>query len=178
MTIRIALLFVCAGAAFGQGISVGIKGGVPLTDIIEGQGLGGSIPLVTQTRRYTAGPAFELRLPFRLGIEVNALYKRFEVESGGQTATGSSWEFPVLGKYRFTSGLVRPYLEAGITFNRLSDVLTLETGNRKGFTAGGGLELKVPVLRFSAGLRYSRLEGKLAIPSANQADLLFGIMLP
>jgi hypothetical protein len=163
--------------AFSQGLSIGVKGGVPLLDLFD-DGLGGSIPLITETQRFVVGPAIELRLPAGLGIELDALYKRFDQEGGGQTATGSSWEFPLLGKYRFPGTLLRPYIEAGITFNHLSNVLNLETESRKGFVAGGGLELKVPVLRFSAGIRYSRLEAKLAIPSTDQADILFGIMLP
>jgi hypothetical protein len=155
-----------------------MKGGVPLTDILEGEGLSGSIPFITETQRFTVGPAIELRLPFGLGVEFVALYKRFDQVSGPQSITGSSWEFPLLGKYRFSGSLLRPYIEAGITFNRLTDVLNLGTENRKGFAAGAGLEVKVPFLRLSGGIRYSRLEAKLAIPSTNQADLLFGIMLP
>lgn len=178
---RSALLFLLPALACGQGFSIGAKGGVPLTDIFEGPGLTGSVPFLTATQRFTFGPAAELRLPFGLGVEVDALYKRFDqTGSGGQVTTGSSWEFPILGKYRFSDSLLRPYIEAGITFNRLTDVLSLNLGseNRKGFAAGAGLELKLPILRLSAGLRYSRLEGKLAIPSTNQADVLFGIMLP
>jgi hypothetical protein len=61
----------------------------------------------------------EVRLPFGLGVELDALYKRFDQTGGsihaGSTAaqTGSSWEFPLLGKYRFGRSFTKPYIEAG-----------------------------------------------------------------
>ena len=177
VTIRSTLLFLLPTFAFAQ-LSVGVKGGVPFNDILEGQDISQSIPLITETKRFTIGPAIEFRLPAGFSVEFDALYKRFDQVQGTETATGDSWEFPLLGKYRFPIPLIRPYIEGGITFNHLSNVLNLEVENRKGFAGGLGLEFKVPYMRLSAGLRYSHLEAKLAIPSTNQADLLFGIMFP
>ena len=132
MPMRLILLFLSATlAAFPQVLSVGVKGGVPLTDAFQAN-LTGNKNYFFNTKRYTVGPTVELHLPFRLGVEVDALYKRLDYNStGGATfpneilssrTTANSWEFPVLLKYRLFSGPVRPYLAGGAAFNYLSNL--------------------------------------------------------
>mgnify|MGYP005809418083 CR=1 FL=1 len=88
--------------------------------------------------------------------------------------TGSSWEFPLLGKHRFGRSLAKPYVEAGISFNHLSGYLLpsrspdLLVGQpapvsqqpegpttRTGFALGGRIEFKLAVVRISPGIRFS-----------------------
>src|SRR5262249_3651319 len=96
--------------------SVGVKGGVPLTDAVEG-----SLGNRSEARRYTVGPMVEVRLPFSLGVEFNALYKRtgystidgaFGVTAIGQVRANSG-EFPMLMKYYLPGRLLpaRPFME-------------------------------------------------------------------
>jgi hypothetical protein len=137
----------------------------------------------------------ELRLPLGLGIEVGALYKRFhqtgQTGLNGQTAVnqnGTSWEFPVLGKFRFPGILVRPYIEAGYSYNRLTDVVKpfetavnnpkdlLTSVGRPGFVAGTGLEIGSGKLRLQPGLRWTRYNKSSIIPSVNSIDFLVGLM--
>ena len=98
------LLLAGAAGAFCQPFSFGVKAGVPLTDFLtaaESQ----NVSYFTTTNRYIFGVTAELRLPFGLGVEVDALYRHLNYqESSGTIATGttaSDFEFPLLGKYRF-----------------------------------------------------------------------------
>jgi hypothetical protein len=67
----VLVLLATAAPALPQRFSVGLRGGVPFTDYFAG---GGNFS--SKTNRYTIGPALELQLPFRLGVEFDAFYKR------------------------------------------------------------------------------------------------------
>ncbi|MDP3000372.1 MAG: outer membrane beta-barrel protein [Bryobacterales bacterium] len=188
----IFLLSISVAAA--QGIGVGVKGGVPFGDAFKATGFIGGEPFRANTQRFTVGPMFEVRLPFGLGIEFDALYKRFDQTGGsiriGSTVakTGSSWEFPLLGKYRFGRSFAKPYVEAGVSFNRLSDYLVpfkslpsppsdqpVGSTTRTGLAVGAGIELKLSIVRISPGIRFSHWGDKLFVPSTNAADFLIGV---
>ena len=177
------VLLVCllaAPVAFAQNFSFGVKGGVPLANSLK----------VTDPATYTSnrsafvlGPAFELRLPLGLGAEADMLYRRLQYTSGANSqTTGQAWEVPLLAKYRVPGVLLRPYVAAGYSFRRVAQ-LPLNGPFTMGPTLGGGLELRVPLVRFSAEIRYTRW-GSSSFKAAlgglatqlNQADLLLGIM--
>ena len=82
------LLFVGAVAAFPQSIRFGLKGGMPFTDFTSAVS-SGTINWTDNTRNYIVGPTFEVRLPFGLAIEVDALYRRFNYNQyiGGTAGT-------------------------------------------------------------------------------------------
>jgi hypothetical protein len=207
---RLFILLVGALPAFSQPFGFGLKAGVPLTDLVA------TVPsprfgFNSDTKRFVIGPTAELRLPFGLGIEVDALYRRLNYEGSGtlvdvltnNRTTGNAWEFPVLGKYRFPSKVVRPYVEAGIAFDTLSGlsqtvtstllpnrVTTSTTSNppelknttTRGFVMGAGIEIKALVIRLSPSLRYTRwgsshIEDPLGLirSNRNQAEFLLGI---
>jgi opacity protein-like surface antigen len=179
--------------AAAQSVGIGVKGGVPSGDAFKATGFIGGEPFRAKTQRFTVGPMFEVRFPFGLGIEFDALYKRFDqtggsVRGGTVTKTGSSWEFPLLGKYRFGRSFAKPYVEAGVSFNHLSGYLLafrtlpsppsdqpVGSTTRTGFVVGAGVELKLPVVRISPGFRFSRWGDQLFVPSANAVDFLIGI---
>lgn len=193
------LLLVLLGstAAFCELISFGVKGGVPLTDALK---VADRSTYFSDSGRYTIGPAAELHLPFRISVEADALYKPLKYglrESPGTdvlpaTSTGNSWEFPVLLKYRFSGFLLRPYLGAGFSFHRLSGLKQIatipgsggesEAESGAGAVAAAGLELRVPFVRLSSEIRYTRW-GSTEFGSAlaglsshrNQAEILIGI---
>src|SRR4051794_23093199 len=127
---RTLLLFLSGTAALvAQPISVGVKGGVPFTDFLESVS-SGNVSLRSRTQRYIVGPAVELRLPAGFGVEFDALYRRFSYNATTSLATAvtsidtsaNAWEFPLLLKKRFASGPVRPFLDAGVTWNKISGV--------------------------------------------------------
>ena len=88
------------------------------------QRLGGVLSFAPRIEALHHRPSLDLRLPFRLGIEVDALYRAvgYSSESGSRVTFGyayhrersNSWEFPVLGKYRVPLPL-NPFV--GVGFN-------------------------------------------------------------
>ncbi len=182
--------------AGAQSIGVGFKAGMPLTELFESQGTIGQQPYRARTQRFTLGPMIEIRLPLGLGAEFDALYKRFD-QTGGSIAggevskTGNSWEFPLLGKYRFPAGAANVYIEGGVSINRVAGKLVPfrwlpvpptqqpeATVTRSGLAVGGGLELKLPMLRIVPGLRYTRWRANelWGLPRCGSADFLLGVV--
>src|SRR5437868_8630099 len=104
MKVLATILFGCA-AAMAQPVSVGIKGGLPLTDFLNAASGGQSI-LSATTNRYVVGPSIELRLPAGFGVEFDALYRHFSYNAttnlvdaiSNIRTTGNDWEFPLLLK--------------------------------------------------------------------------------
>ncbi len=160
------LLLLATALLPAQHIGVGIKGGVPVIDatkLIDRN--------LTSIRKgdFVVGPMFELLLPAGLGVEINALYRR-----GNGVGT---FEFPLLGKYRFPGILVRPTISGGFVFQRLTDIPGLD--NRKGIVAGGGVEIKLPKVRIGPELRYTRFNERRTssgfLTGTNQVDILVGV---
>jgi len=166
-----------------------VKGGIPLGDTFTLE------PFRSRTQRFTVGPMLDVRVPLGFGIEFDALYKRYDqtgppIRVGSTVAkTGSSWEFPLLGKYRFGSAFAKPYVEAGVSFNHLSGYLLpfrtlpsppsdqpVVSTTRTGFALGAGIEFKLPVVRASPGFRFSHWgHQRIILPSTNAVDFLIGV---
>ncbi|MCC7174554.1 MAG: PorT family protein [Bryobacterales bacterium] len=194
---------VASAAAFGQGFSFGLKGGVPLTNALD---VLNHDRYFSNRAPYVIGPAVELRLFAGLSAEADLLYRRMEYKatttgtsSVEERTTGQVWEVPLLVKYRTPGELLRPFLLAGVSYRRLArfeqrvfsqrftgtvqEPPELRSRSSAGATVGGGLELSVPLVRVSAELRYTRW-GSSSFRAAltglatqlNQADLLLGIL--
>ncbi|HTS67223.1 MAG TPA: outer membrane beta-barrel protein [Candidatus Acidoferrales bacterium] len=202
------MLLLSAGAMLAQPFGFGIKGGVPMTDFLNAASQSNpNYAFVTTTDRYAVGPMAELRLPFGLGVEVDALYRHYNYN--GQTTVSSAttvgaWEFPLVGKYRFKTHLplIRPYVEAGWAWDKLSGLTqtvtstvagaihTSTTSNpaelhkdvTSGFVFGGGVEIKILVLRIAPEVRFTRWgdhhfldPSGLLQSNLNQAEFLVGL---
>ena len=113
--------------------------------------------------------------------------------------TANAWEFPLLVKKKFSSGPVRPFLDAGVSFDRISGVKqTIQSvanisGSENlrtkdfttGFVAGVGVELRLLLLKVSPEIRYTRwgtehfsqiiAPGAFLNSNQNQAEFLIGI---
>ncbi len=180
------LLFVLSVPVAAQAIGIGIKAGVPLNDALTLKP-SNTLQYLQDTHRYTVGPYVELRLPANLVIEVDALYRSYEFQrviplTARQSV--SSWEFPVLGKYKLFGGPIQPYIEGGVSFSRLSDIPNIAEvihRNNYGVVIGGGLELHLGKLRITPEVRYNGwvyrgLEGPLGQlrSNRNQAAVLVG----
>lgn len=184
------LLMGCAGLAFSQPFSAGVKAGLPLTDFLN------TVNGVTSTttNRYIVGPMVELRLPFGFGVEFDALYRHFDytdlVGSGVNAITSighsGDWEFPLLAKYKFPSHIVRPYVEGGVSWDTLSGLtsatgLTAQNGTVTGVVLGAGVDIHALVIHIAPELRYTRWTSQhFNIANAlssnqNQAEFLVGI---
>lgn len=203
---QLALVLFMAACACAQPIGFGVKAGVPLNDAIRTiQDREDLTFSDLNTGRYIIGGMAELRLPFGLAVEADALYQTFEAEAGalrpglGSSASisGSQWQFPIVAKYRLGGiPLVRPYVEGGLAFSRLTDVRSTVTRlvnpstntqvnapvdrNSRGLVLGGGVEIRALFLRISPEVRYIRWGDDYLNPSdllrfnRNQAQFLVG----
>lgn len=171
--------------------SVGLRGGVPLSDAFTTE-TRNAITTRSIPNRYTFGPTFEVRLPGSLGVTFDILYRRLSYEQTGGIAVvkrnGGQWDFPLMLRYRFGRGNLRPFAGGGLNFTRISPELVTnptqfvrKTSN--GLAFGAGLELKLPLIRISPELRYTHrgndsfrdaLTG-LIKTNPNQVDFLVGI---
>ena len=148
---------------------------------------------------FVLGPTVEFHFPAGVGVEFDALYRRLGYKAAGNlvdsvvsTSAPTAWEFPLLLKYRVPGPVVRPFLDAGVAFDRWSgvkqitnlDVVTKssQSGGNTGLVLGGGIELHAAVVRISPEIRFthwgskdvSGLGGLLRF-NQNQAEFLIGI---
>jgi hypothetical protein len=198
-------------ASFGQSVEFGVKAGVPLSDAFET----GTAPVpeyyyqsTSATRRYTIGPVIELGLWHSFSMEFDVLYKRLgfdamflSVASVFTRTVANSWEFPILGKYRFLHmPALRPYVDGGVSFRRVSGVsssmvasafgaqtswtgttsVTLNDRSSHGGAVGVGADIHAWLLHISPELRYTRWGADRYLnpqlhSNQNQIETLVGI---
>ncbi|HEY7336045.1 MAG TPA: outer membrane beta-barrel protein [Bryobacteraceae bacterium] len=169
-------LFLSSLAA-AQPFGAGLKLGTTLTDTIS------SLPSIhiVNSNHFIVGPYAEVRLPFGLSVEGDALYEKglFDNVSDG----GSTWLFPIVAKLKFLKGPVRPYIEGGPTFSHIADIAEIPELNHRsnfGIVLGAGVEVKVLVLRISPEVRYygfalTNIEGLDFHSNRNQATFTLGV---
>jgi hypothetical protein len=165
--------------------------------------LHGTAEYSAATRRYTFGVSGEWHVTKAFGFEVDALYHRmgyvgivnfFDSASGnfsrsGIDVKGSSWDFPVMAKYRFRLR-PRPYIVGGGVLRYLgpvrgrgtqtmgslaamtSSTTVLDTSDpselRKrfypGLTAGSGIEFGTRLIHLLPEFRYTRWTANISGP--------------
>lgn len=167
------LLLALAAPSFAQHLHLGVKGGVPLNDLVESKG-----QVANLTSRWTLGPMLEIDLPAGLGVELDLFYRRLGYREAQEHRTGS-WEFPLAAKYRFPGLLARPYIGGGFVFRNVGDIPRLSAGS-KGLVFLGGVTIKAPLVRISPEIRWTRWESSQSwansIPaSRNQFEVLLGL---
>jgi opacity protein-like surface antigen len=136
-------------------------------------------------RSFIVGPKVELQLPYRLSVEVDALYRPVssaaeQVDGNGMRRSGAyryvTWEFPVLAKYKFPIRGLDPFAELGPAF-RLPQSLT--ELSLFGVTAGAGVEFGLlSRLKIAPTIRYTHWSPDgFAVSSGvhrNQCEFLTG----
>lgn len=199
-----------AHAAFGQRVSIGVVGGLGLTEDYRG---GGTTTYVWTTQPYVStvtsttttgrhdfliGPKIELRLPGPFAFEVDALHRNRQwsttsifspamdfgyglIGKDVFSVTGSSWEVPLLLKYRLPLFRSREsrwvFLEAGPS---LRPFLYSGGAARAGFTAGAGFSMRMKRLNIEPTIRYTRwgadrLTYRPASPNLDQLEFVVGL---
>jgi hypothetical protein len=111
-----------------------------------------------------AGVALDFRFNDRWSAEADVLYHPL-VLSEEMRATVVTWETPVMAKYRFGSGALRPLVIAGPSF-RASGNRNSTSPSMFGFTAGVGWEISAGPLRLEPTLRYARWRTDISDESA------------
>ncbi len=194
-------LFLVAATSYAAGpLIIGVRGGVPLTDIINGVNGGG---VSTATRRYVVGPTLGLKLPVGFSVQADALFTRLRVTANSATnsasvaASADSWEFPVTLKYTAGEKAVAPFIDAGASVRHLSNLgnigpyianaidrdVSFHNNNTVGFVLGGGLRFKAGILDISPEIRYTRWGGEnfsqgfrqFLHSNKNEAQILLGL---
>jgi hypothetical protein len=179
-------------AASAQSLSVGLIGGANFKDVVNAA-TAGNYKVVSNSDNFTIGPSLRVNLPASFRVEVDALYRPYGFNYVGATTTNVSaqqWRFPVLLQYRFSgAAIVHPYVEAGLSFDHLSGISAaaksaIASGpgallhqSNADFVVGGGVDVKVPLVRLSGEIRYSRatVSDFANISNVNQAEVLFGL---
>lgn len=132
----------------------------------------------------------EVRLPLGLSVEFDALYRHFSytnvlgsvIDSITSVGSSGNWEFPLVVKYKFPSGIVRPYVEAGVAWDTLSGlkntattavcgsgafcpansssvVIAPPTASSKGtmgVVLGGGIDIHAVIIHVAPEIRFTR----------------------
>ncbi len=173
-------------------MSPGVIGGVGLTDAFSNSSIIGvdtNSQTFSDAKDYIFGPSLQVNLPFGLAVEGDALYRPLSFATKNTVLSSvissstriSSWEFPVLAKYRLPIPLAKPFIEAGPSFRTAGHM----GGNlsNAGFTVGGGIELHAILVRISPQLRYTHWSADSAPATGvspggssnqNQAEFLVG----
>jgi hypothetical protein len=137
-------------------------------------------------RSFLVGPAVEVQVRDGLSLEADAVYRPIRehytntgtisgqpyIQSGDSSF--SSWQFPVLAKYRLPLLLLgdktRLFVELGPSF-RISGPVT-----HFGLTTGGGVSTRLGPLTIAPAVRYTRWQtDPLGEIKSNEADLLVGL---
>ena len=206
------LLFWPSWAAAQSSVGVTV-GGIVTSDFKEDRGG----PYARNSQRLLIGPTVRVRTSSGFGVEAGALRKgfRFQYSAGRPglgfteyTADVTAWYFPVLAQYGRTAGRVKPYVEAGPVWRRITsgrqsgrnctqlptvvctsysnaNVSSIRRRTTTGVVAGAGIEFGAAAIRrflqFSTEVRYTRwLNQPFTAPATadNEVQLLLRIAFP
>jgi len=120
---------------------------------------------------------------------VDALYRPVAYQIATANVSASQFRFPVLLQKKLGDfPVVKPYVEGGLSFDHLANLdqairlLPNQPGaivqtTHAGLVLGFGLDVKVPFVRLSPELRYTRQFSSdfRGISELNQAEFLVGI---
>jgi hypothetical protein len=148
-------------------------------------------------RSLIAGPRVELQLRWGLSLEVDALHREMRSRQslsiappvtlpngivmgsyGTYKQTHSSWEFPILAKYRFTLPGLKPFVEAGPALRPAGTGTGL---THHGVAAGAGVEMRLRGFNIAPQLRYTRwaqTNWNWLAAQPNQLEFLVGFSRP
>jgi hypothetical protein len=185
---RILLVgLLTAAAACAQGLSVGVYGGAPFTDVEHNATISG-ISYEAKSPKFVVGGGLQLNLPLHLRLEFDALARGATYRASNQLVdtNATEWRFPLIMQYRFgTKSMVQPFIGVGASFEHLYQIKnavtsgtgSFATNSPGGMVIDGGLDFKLKVLRLSTELRYTRQfnDAIVSLSQLNQADVLVGV---
>jgi hypothetical protein len=200
MKIKFLILAFFAQFCFAESpVIIGVRGGVPLGDVIHAVQSGSGVS--SSTDNYVVGPTLGVRLPLGFSVAGDALFTRLSLSvnsgtPGAISASANSWEFPVLLRFTAGHGAIAPVIGAGVSVRHLSDFgnigpfLTNSANNNSvvnapsvGFALAGGLQFHAGPLHISPEIRYTHW-GSNQISSAfnnvirtndNEGQILVGL---
>ena len=179
------------GRVLGSHVSVGVVAGATLTPnfstVQESFGDFGTV-YSSGPRNFLVGPMVEIALPKGLFVELDAIHTpvsshlqgNFDGGAFSSATTVTTWNLPLLGKYKFKVRGVRPFIEAGPSFR---DASAVRWASPHGVTAGVGVETHFRRLKIAPAVRYTYWGPNSPgldqpyltfVPIRNQVELLGG----
>jgi len=138
-------------------VGTGLTGGI--RTFSESFGPRPSVERTTPAGGLIVGPMVGLILPANFSVEINALYRPL----GEGTTT---WELPVLAKYKFPGHFLKPLIGAGPAF-RLPATGAI---SNHAISVGGGVEFSARFLKIAPEIRYTRWATDI-VTLPNQVEL-------
>jgi hypothetical protein len=187
-----------------QGVSIGLRAGIPITPVLTADS-----PQQASMPRFTIGPLIGVPLCHGLGFGADFLLRRtgLAIPAAGSRRAGVwLWEAPVTLIYQFHV-MTRPFVRAGISFNRVLDisgatecmrgpfgeqfycldgsqVAELRHRGTYGFVGGGGLRFRFRKLWLEPEVRLTHwidrnfgVRDSAVRSNLNQIELLIGLIL-
>jgi hypothetical protein len=196
------VILLLPGVAAAQKVSAGIVAGGSLTDGFRDQTFYNLVPSIdpgappffigthywSPSKDYVAGGMIELHFTPRWSLEVNGLFRQLHgrweaIQPDGSVNSISphpvvTWQFPILGKYRFAGRKWSPFIEAGPSL-RTAGNLNSSDPSHHGLTAGTGFEIQWGSLRIAPTVRYTLWAGDNnpgnADTKPDQLEILVGL---
>lgn len=179
----VLLLFIATLSAHAQIASFGIKAGVPVTAAVPYAGLD------QETGRWTVGLTAEFHLISGLSAEADALFRGYSFALHDTASSvnpyrldAKAWDFPFLLKYRFLSGPVKPFVDAGYSLTHESFDESTSLGqiknshNGSGPAGGVGVEFRYRKIRIAPEVRYTHpFHSGLTGANGNLLTVLVGL---
>src|SRR5262249_51061662 len=120
-------------------------------------------------RSFVVGPTVEFGLRHNWSVEIDALhrtlnYRVLRSDSSGHQACApgdfcsggvSTWQFPILAKYRIPFRTIQPFVAGGPAFRTHSNPVGSRPSSY-GFTAGAGVDMNFGKVYFAPTVRYTR----------------------
>ena len=169
------------GRALGRRVSVGVIAGATVTPDLRtvSQPFPFAGSSSSDPAAFLLGAMFEVAIARSVFFEGDAIHQpvstTFRGGSDGYTQSFNTWSFPLLGKYKFSTHGVKPFLEAGPAFRGAKALIG---SSPYGVTAGVGIEARLWRLAIAPSVRYTHWGPNSAfdsfVPFQNQAAVLSG----
>jgi hypothetical protein len=175
------------GHAFGQRVSLGVVAGATLSPDFRSVTLSQTFAFTdsfsSSPGAFLLGPMVEVAIALGFYFEGDAFHQPirsifrggFDGNISSSTQVFNTWSFPLLGKYKFSTHGVKPFLEAGPAFRDAPEPRGLSP---YGVTAGAGIETHwwriaiAPSVRYTHWGRYSPPVAGALVPFQNQVEVL------
>lgn len=178
--------------ANAQRVSIGVVGGVALTDAFPEQTYAENGSFFTGVRTYSPfkdyviGARVQVRITQRWSVLADGLYREMQATTAAVSSDATlnsvspapvvTWEIPVLARYNFGGRRIQPFLEAGPSFRAIGNRNSNPSGH--GVATGVGVQLRTGWLNIAPQLRFTRWAAGPVQPSRtgpNQAEILVGL---
>lgn len=116
---RVLAALLLSSPVWAQGISLGLRVGVPITPVLSADG-----PQEASASRFTVGPLIEVHLWRGAALGADFLLRRTGLAfsaAGLRRAEVWQWEAPITLIYRVRAPM-RPFVRAGASFDRVFDI--------------------------------------------------------